>query len=199
MGDREHRILDESLCYDGFFKIRSYTLRHTLFAGGWSPAIHRELFVRDDAVGVLPYDPLRDEVLMVEQFRVGLLPRQARPWVLELVAGIVEPNESVEDVAAREAVEETGSPLTDLLPIHQYYSSPGGSSEYFFLLLGRVDTASAGGIHGLAGEGEDIKVHVFPLDRALAMMHGGEIINAHTLIALQWLQLNKARVLEQWG
>lgn len=199
MDRREWQVLDEQLNYDGFFKIKSFKLRHTLFEGGWSQPIQRELFMRDDAVGVLPYDPVRDEVLMVEQFRVGLLPRESRPWVLELVAGIVEPGEGVDDVAAREAIEETGCPISDLLPIHQYYSSPGGSSEYFYLALGRVDSAGAGGVHGLAGEGEDIKVHVFSLERALQMMRDGQIVNAHTLIALQWLQLNKQHVLDAWS
>jgi len=198
MATRQHEIIEESLSYDGFFKIKCYTLRHTLFEGGWSGPIRRELFMRDDAVGVLPYDPLRDEVLMVEQFRVGLLPRERQPWVLELVAGIVEAGESPQDVAEREAIEESGCPLTALLPIHEYYSSPGGSAEYFHLLLGRVDTEGAGGIFGLPGEGEDIKVHVFPLAQALRMMHDGDIVNAHTLIALQWLQLHKQQVREQW-
>jgi ADP-ribose pyrophosphatase len=195
---REHQVLEEALCYDGFFKIKSFTLRHTLFEGGWSREIRRELFMRDDAVGVLPYDPERDEVLMIEQFRVGLLPRKPQPWVLELVAGIIEPGESVQDVAERESIEETGCPIDAVLPVFEYYSSPGGSSEYFYLLLGRVKTDGAGGIHGLASEGEDIKVHVFPLAEALRMMQAGEIVNAHTLIALQWLQLNKQSVLEQW-
>lgn len=199
MTERDYQVLDEELSFDGFFRIKTLNLRHTLFAGGWSSPLRRELFMRDSCVGVLLYDPDRDELVLVEQFRVGLLPSGRDPWVLELVAGIIEPGESAQQVARRESVEESGCVISELLTIAEYFSSPGGSSEFFHLYCGRVKSEGAGGIYGLAHEGEDIKAQVFSFDDAMALVAKGKINNAHTLIALQWLQLNKRDVQRQWA
>ena len=143
MKQRDVDVLEEDLVYDGFFQIKTFRLRHTLFAGGWSETIRRELFLRDPAVGVLLYDPWRDELVLVEQFRIGLLPSGQEPWIVELVAGIVEPGESVRAVATREALEETGCPVDRLEPIADYFTSPGGSCERFHLFCGRVRAEGA--------------------------------------------------------
>lgn len=199
MPERDYQVLDEELSFDGFFRIKTLNLRHTLFAGGWSSPLRRELFMRDECVGVLLYDPDRDELVLVEQFRVGLLPSGRDPWVLELVAGIIEAGESAQQVARRESVEESGCAISELLTIAEYFSSPGGSSEFFHLYCGRVNSEGAGGIYGLAHEGEDIRAQVFSFDDVMALMASGKINNAHTLIALQWLQLNKRDVQRQWA
>jgi len=199
MPKRDYQVLHEELSFDGFFRIKTLNLRHTLFAGGWSPPLRRELFERDTCVGVLLYDPDRDELVLVEQFRVGLLPSGNDPWVLELVAGIIEPGETAQQVARRESLEESGCVISELLTIAEYFSSPGGSSEFFHLYCGRVNSDGAGGIYGLENEGEDIRAHVFSVDDAMALMASGKINNAHTLIALQWLQLNKRDVQRQWA
>jgi ADP-ribose pyrophosphatase len=199
MPQRDYQVIEEELSFDGFFRIKTLNLRHTLFAGGWSPPLRRELFLRDACVGVLLYDPDRDELVLVEQFRVGLLPSGRDPWVLELVAGIIEPGESAEQVARRESVEESDCTISELLTIAEYFSSPGGSSEFFHLYCGRVSSDGAGGIYGLAHEGEDIRAQVFGFDDAMALMASGKINNAHTMIALQWLQLNKRDVQRQWA
>jgi ADP-ribose pyrophosphatase len=198
MATQKYEILREEVSFDGFFRIATLQLRHTLFAGGWSAPLRRELFMRDECVGVLLYDPQRDSIVLLEQFRVGLIPSGRHPWLLELVAGIIEPGESPEQVARREALEESGCEIEELVRVASYYSSPGGSSEYFHLYCGRVATEAAGGIYGLADEGEDIRAHVIAYDTAMALLSDGTVSNAHTMLALQWLQINKSDLQEQW-
>ncbi|MCR8923615.1 NUDIX domain-containing protein [Dasania sp. GY-MA-18] len=203
-GAEDVELIDHSSVYKGFFEVRSLTLKHRLYEGGWSQAIKRELFVRHDAVGVLLYDPALDAVALVEQFRVGAYghqgsgPKSASPWLLELVAGLIDKDESPELVAQREAEEEAGALISDMLPIYQYFSSPGGSCEFFHLYCGRSDLSAVGGIHGLADEAEDIRVQVIPVAQAWQKLQRGDINNAHSIIALQWLMMNKTQVQEQW-
>src|SRR5689334_1721785 len=143
-------IIDKSLRYKGFFEIVSYRFRHSLFAGGWSGEIQREVFERGQAVGVLPYDPAADAVVLIEQFRIGALVAGMAPWQTEIVAGIIEEGEAREDVARREAEEEAGAAVSELIPICRYLVSPGGASESVQLYCGRVDSRGLGGLHGLA-------------------------------------------------
>ncbi|HEY8330872.1 MAG TPA: NUDIX domain-containing protein, partial [Pseudomonas sp.] len=171
---------------------------HELFGGGMGPVISRELFVRHDAVCVLPYDPLRDAVVLIEQFRVGALVKSAHPWLMELVAGLIDKDEVLEEVARREAMEEAGLTLGELWPVTAYYPSPGGSDERVHLFVGRCDSSGAGGIHGLVEEGEDIRVLVMSLDEALAALAAGRLDNAASIIALQWLALNREQVRQTW-
>lgn len=187
----------ERIC-DGFFKISRLTIRHALFEGGVVEVV-REQFQRDDAVCVLLFDPVRDAIVLVEQFRVGALNRPDSPWLLELVAGIVEPGETPDDVAQRESVEEAGAHIYDIVPITRYLPSAGGSDEYIELLCARVDSGDVGGVHGLAHEGEDILVHVLPFAEVCEMVADTTIDNAATIIAVQWLQLNKQKLLQRWG
>ncbi|MEH6650786.1 MAG: NUDIX domain-containing protein [Motiliproteus sp.] len=187
-------LLQRERAFDGFFKLDRLQLRHALFDGGWSEPITRELFVRDDAVCVLPYDPGADAVLLIEQFRVGALDDQRSPWLLELVAGIVEPGETPADVAHREADEEAGAKLLALEPICHYHVSPGGSNETIHLLCGLIDSRGLGGHYGLAHEGEDIRAMVVSREQAYRAVTDGTINNAATIMALQWLQLNHLRL-----
>jgi ADP-ribose pyrophosphatase len=186
-------IQTETTVYDGFFQIKQLSLKHRLFAGEWSGLMQRELFSRRPVGAVLPYDPIRDEVVLIQQFRVGSL-TQENPWLLELVAGITELNESVEDMIHREAQEEAGIELLELVKLFQYWVSPGGSSEKLTLYCGRVDATHANGIHGLEEENEDIKVITMPAQQAIDAIKTGAINNAATIIALQWLAMNKETV-----
>ena len=192
-------VIAREACFSGFYKLDRLRLRHRQFAGGMGPELTRELFVRFDAVCVLPYDPQRDCVVLIEQFRVGALDKSANPWLLELVAGLIDKDEVPEEVARREAIEEANLQLTSLWPITQYYPSPGGSDERVHLYVGRCDSVGAGGVYGLAEEGEDIRVHVWPLEDALAAVRDGRIDNAASIIALQWLALNRAEVRGLWS
>ncbi len=198
MKRKDIEILEKTPCYKGFFAIDRYRLRHRLFKGGWSQPIIRELFERGHAAAVLPYDPLRNEVILIEQFRIGAMDTPNGPWLLEIVAGIIETNEKAEDVVKRESLEEADCKVTDLIPLYDYLVSPGGMTERVALFCGRVDTQFAGGIHGAKDEGEDIKVHVASLEMALQFLETGKINSASAIIALQWLALNRDRVRTQW-
>ena len=197
--DDDVEVVEREACFRGFYQLDRLHLRHRLFAGGMGKLINRELFVRHDAVCVLPYDPQRDCVVLIEQFRVGALDKSVNPWLIELVAGLIDKDEQPEEVARREAVEEAGLELAELWPLTQYYPSPGGSDERVHLYVGRCDSRGAGGVHGLEDEGEDIRVLVWSLDEALAAVANGRIDNAASIIALQWLALNRAKVRERWA
>lgn len=200
-GGPEHatvEVVEQQVCYQGFFRMEHYRLRHRLYDGGMSRLLSRELFERGHAAAVLPYDPVLDRVVLLEQFRIGALTMPGGPWLLEIVAGIIEADETPEDVVRREIQEESGCALLALEPICDYLVSPGGTSERISLFCGRVDASAAGGIHGLAEEGEDIRVGAVSFDEALALLHAGRINSASPIIALQWLQLNRERLRRQW-
>jgi ADP-ribose pyrophosphatase len=191
-------ILDKKPRYRGFLTVHQYRLRHELFAGGWSPEIMRECLDRGHAVAVLPYDPGRDEVVLIEQFRIGALGMSSGAWLLEIVAGMIEAGEGKSEVARREAVEEAGCELRELVPICEYLNSAGGSSETIALYCGRVDASGVGGIHGSPAEHEDIRVHVLPRVEAFDLLRQGGIVSAAPIIALQWLALNHEQLRERW-
>ncbi len=191
-------IISDKLIYDGFFSMRKLALRHKRFAGGWTPVFQREVFCRQEAACVLPYDPERDMVVLLEQFRIGAIDSDQSPWLIELVAGINDKNESLQEVVRREGVEEAGIAIGECLPICEYFVSPGGATEKVHIFCGRTSTEGAGGIHGLSAECEDIKVHVLFRDAAYAMVESGQINNAASIIALQWLQLNYKKIKRQW-
>lgn len=192
------RILDRRTVWQGFFRMDVVQLRHRLFAGGWSPEIRRELFVRGPAVVLLPFDPERDEVVMIEQFRIGALEFGPSPWQMEFVAGIAEDGEAPDDVARREALEEAGVEIGEIVPVHHYQVSPGGNTESIIVLCGRVDASAADGVHGLASEHEDIRVHRVPLADALAALQGGQVRNAAGIVGLQWLALHRDELRRRW-
>ena len=192
-------LLGKSERYSGFFRINGYRLRHRLFAGGWSGAIEREVFERGHAVGVLPYDPVADSVVLIEQFRIGALVAGMSPWLIEVVAGIAEEGEAPEEVARRETQEEAGLEIQALMPMCRYLVSPGGSSESVRLYCGRVDSRGAGGIHGLAEEHEDIRVDRLAYGEAMSLLEEGRVTNSVSLIALQWLALHRDRVRAVWA
>jgi ADP-ribose pyrophosphatase len=200
MTDPRVEILEKTVCYDGFFRLERYRLRHRLFSGAWSRVLTRELFERGHAAAVLPYDPVLDMVVLVEQFRIGALEAPGDPWLLEIVAGVIDhPGETPEDVARREAVEEANCQLQEVIHICDYFVSPGGTSERISLFCGKVDASGAGGLCGLAVEEEDIRVIVLPFVEAIEQLHAGKINSAAPIIALQWLQLNHDQLRARWG
>jgi ADP-ribose pyrophosphatase len=190
-------IISKETLFKGFFKMVKYRFKHRLFAGGWSSAIDREMFERGHAAAILPYDPVRDEVVIIEQIRVGAL-EHSSPWQLEIVAGIIDPGESAEDVVRRESIEEAGVEVGRIGKITSYYPSSGGCSEMLDVFVGEVDASTAQGIHGLDYEGEDIRVTVMSREEAYQQVKNGKIENGATIIALQWLELNYLELREQW-
>jgi ADP-ribose pyrophosphatase len=200
VSDAAIEIIDRETAYQGFFRIDRYRLRHRLYSGGWSSELAREVFERGNAAGVLLYDPARDALVLIEQFRLAAHLAGFPAWQLEIVAGIIErPNESALDVVRREAKEEAALAIDgELLPIHRFLTSPGGSTETVALYCGRVDSRDAGGIHGLADEHEDIKVLVKSYDETMALLRAGKIDNGFTIVALYWLAAHRERLRREW-
>jgi len=192
------QIIDKTNCYEGFFKLIRYRLKHTLFAGGWSGELLREVLERGHAAAVLPYDPEREEIVMIEQFRPGAIGHTNGAWLWEIVAGILEPGEIPSQVVYREAVEEMGCPVSDIIPINDFFVSPGSTTETTALFCGRVDASKATGIHGIASEHEDIQVHVIPFSTAMDKLQTNQIHFAPAIIALQWLALHHDEVRARW-
>ena len=193
-------IRERKTVYQGFFRIDHFRLRHRLYAGGWSPELSREIFLRHNAAAILLYDPRHDALVFIEQFRLAAHLAGFPGWQLEIVAGIIDKEEPAAAVARREAQEEAGlSIIGEILPIHRFLPSPGGSTETVDLFCGRVDAASAGGIHGLADESEDIKVVVKSTDEAFALLEAGKIQNAFTLIALHWFAAKREMLRRLWS
>ena len=191
-------IIARETLYSGFFSMDLYRFRHRLFNGEMSGEIRREIFERGHAAVLLPFDPVRDEVVLVEQIRIAAYDVSASPWLLEMVAGMIEEGESVEDVARREAQEEAGLVVGRTKPVLSYLASPGGTSERLSIMVGEVDATTAEGIHGLADENEDIRVHVVSREQAYQWVEEGKIDNAASVIALQWLQLHYQKLRDEW-
>jgi ADP-ribose pyrophosphatase len=191
-------VLAHDRLFRSYLALDRFELRHRLFAGGTSGVVGRDLVVRGPAAAILLYDPDRDQVALVEQFRVGALAAGMDPWILETVAGVVEPGEDAADVARREALEEAGAQVGEIERIARYLSSPGCSDETVESFVGRVDASRLGGIHGLPEEGEDIRVVVMDASAAIAACADGRVGNAITLVALQWLALNRAALAARW-
>lgn len=184
--------------YRGYFGATRYTLRHQTFAGGWSPVITREVFERGHAVAVLPYDPVRDEVVLIEQFRAGALAAGWNPWLIEVPAGMIEPGEAPEAVARRETAEEIGLEVGRLDFIAHILCTPGGSSETLAVYCGEVSTQAVCDHGGLADEHEDIRVFAMSADNAVALLDQGALDNASTVLVMQWFALNRAKLRARW-
>jgi len=195
---KEFKIINREVAYKGFFRLEKYQLRHTLFQGGWGEEITRELFMRGNCVAVLLYDPNRDEVVLIEQFRAGAILNPDRAWLLEIVAGAIEEGETAEDVAYRESVEEAGCEIKELALINEFYTTPGGASERISLFLGIVDTSNVGGVHGLDDEHEDILVSVAKFDEVFKMVEDGRIESGIPIIAIQWLYINRGKLRKKY-
>ena len=191
-------IIARETLYSGFFSMDLYRFRHRLFNGEMSGEIRREIFERGHAAVLLPFDPVRDEVVLVEQIRIAAYDVSESPWLLEMVAGMIEEGETVEDVARREALEEAGLVVGRTKPVLSYLASPGGTSERLSIMVGEVDATTAKGIHGLADENEDIRVHVVSREQAYQWVEEGLIDNAASVIALQWLQLHHQNLRNEW-
>lgn len=197
-GQQDVEVLKDECLYKGFFEMRKLTLRHKKFNGEWSNPMTREMMVRNDAVCVFLFDPVADKVLLIEQFRPTVL-KSTSPWLLELVAGMVEEGESDEDVARREAFEEAGVTVKRLEYMFKFVPSPGGLVEYLRMYAGEFDSTlvDVTKTHGLDVENEDIKLHMASSEEAIDLLTQ-DIENASTIMGLQWFALNKMDLLKRW-
>ena len=199
MTDQDVEVIERTSPYRGYARVDVYRLRHQVFDQGWSDEITREVLERGHAAAVLPYDPVLDAVVLIEQFRIGAYAAPDAPvWQIECVAGIIDPGQTPEGTAIRELHEEAGLNIQGIEPVFTYLSSPGVTSETIHLFVARVDAEGAGGIHGLAHEHEFIRVLARPAEEAFEMVARGEIGNGMTLIALQWLRINRERLRAEW-
>ena len=196
MGRDRVRVTGQRHEHLGFFTLESLTMEHPRFDGGPPMEVTRAVFRAGEAVTLLPYDPVRDRVLLLEQFRAAPYAQgDPEPWLLEPIAGIVDAGESVEASAHREALEEAGITVGRLHFISRYYPSPGATAQVLHSYAGIADLPdglATGG--GLSDEGEDIAVHLVSFAEAMAMVESGEIAVAPLVISLQWLAANRERL-----
>jgi ADP-ribose pyrophosphatase len=197
-GKNDVEIIARDTLYGGFFSIDELRFRHRLFNGEMSGVVRREIFERGHAAVLLPFDPVRDEVVLIEQIRIPAWETSDTPWLLEMVAGMIEEGETPEEVARREAQEEAGLNVGRVQKVLSYLASPGGATERSTVFVGEVDATTAKGIHGLADENEDIRVHVVSREQAYQWVEEGKIDNAASVIALQWLQLHYQALRNEW-
>lgn len=195
---RNTELVSKATLFKRYFQVDEYVVRHSLFAGGLSEPVTREIFERGHAAAVIPYDPRADAIVFIEQFRAGAYAAGLDPWLLEFIAGIIDEGESPAEVVRREAMEEAGCEIGELVSIGRFLMSPGGSSETISLFCGRVDSGTIGGIHGLSEEGEDIRPFVLSFEEAVAHLQQGRITNLFSIAALQWLVLNREDLRAKW-
>ncbi len=197
--NKDVKISKKETLYRGFFKLIRYEFTHRLFEGGWSQTVSREILERGHAVAVLLYDPKCQEFVLIEQVRIGAMQTSDSPWLMEVVAGMIDESELPEEVCRREAKEEAG---VDILRLHKalsYLSSPGGTTERLHIYIGEVDATQAHGVHGLEYENEDILVRRVAVDDAIEWLNDGKIDNAAAVIALQWYLLNQQKLQTLWS
>lgn len=194
MGRDAVELLDRHYEHLGFFTLEHLHMRHARFDGGPAMEIERTVFSAGEAVTLLPYDPVRDRVLLLEQFRTAPYAKgDPEPWLLEPIAGIVDAGDTIENNARREAIEEAGLSVDTLHFVSRYYPSPGATAQVFYSYVATADlTDELATYGGLVDEGEDIAVHLVPFKDAMAMMESGEIAVAPLIISLQWLATHRA-------
>lgn len=201
-GTDDFEIVNRRVAHAAFLAVEQAELRHRTYAGGPMRALARETVAWGDAVTVLPYDPRRDRVLLIEQFRAGPAMRgDPNPWSVEVVAGLMDKPETPEACARREAAEEAGLRLGRLEFIVRHYPAPGLVAEHLYAFVGEADLPALGpvGLHGVAEEGEDIRAFVVPLDVAVAAADAGEIGNAPALLSVHWLARHADRLRSLWA
>jgi len=191
-------ILDESLLSEHFFTLKQYKVKHSSFLEGDCPAVVRERLEGKTAVSILLFDPCKDAIVCVEQFRIGLMGISDRSWSIETVSGFCDvAHEKPQEVAAREVTEETGCELQDLIEVGEFFVSPGSSTERITVFVGCVDSSKVSGVHGLAHEGEEIRPVVIPREAAVSQLFT-ELNSTSIIIALQWLQINLDELNQRW-
>lgn len=190
------KLLKKELIRPGFCHLEKYTLQTRLFSGEWSALFERELLIKPKVAAALPYDPVLDKVVLIEQFRVGSLEDDESPWLFEVVAGIMDRahETSFDELIVRELKEEAGLDALKLVDICEYWVTPGSSTERVKLFCAKVDSTQAPEFCGIPEEHEDIKVHVMSSAEAFAALDAGKIKNSAAIIAVQWLQLHKDRI-----
>ena len=181
-------IESREFLFRGFIQVEKVNLTHRLFhRSEYSPIIQRELIHRPEAAGVLLYNNQQQRFALIEQFRVGALNDSESAWQLEIIAGVLDGNESPETCIRRESLEESGCEINELQHLFSFYPSAGACAEFFHLYAAEVDLPSNGGIFGVPDEGEDIQLHLFDYAEITMLFKNNRLKNAPVIMALQWL------------
>ena len=184
------KIINKKNIHKGFFEMNEVTLKYKKIDGSWTNNIKRELFGGAQVSAVLPYDPIKKEIVLIQQFRPGTISKNINNFLYEIVAGIIDKGESAETTAKRECIEETGCEIKNILPIQGYFPAPGSSESFYHLFLAEIDAFEGERVMGLKSENEDILVKSYKINEIKQKMQNKEIINGLSLIALQWFFLN---------
>ena len=186
----KYKIINKKNLYSGFFSLNKYEFIHEKHNGDWTNTVEREIFSGAHVATLIPYDPIKKEIILIQQFRAGIISRYDKDYLYEIVAGIIDDNESPQKTAKRECFEETGCVVKKIIPIQEYFPAPGSSESYYHLFLGEIDTFEGEKFKGLESENEDILVKSFKIDEIRKMLRDKKIKNGLTLIALQWFFLD---------
>ena len=185
----KYKIINKKNLYSGFFSLNKYEFTHKKHNGEWTSTVEREIFSGAHVSTLLPYDPIKKEIILIQQFRAGVLSRYDESYLLEIVAGIVDEGENPEQTAIRECFEETGCEVKKIHPIQSYFPAPGSSESFYHIYLGEIQAFDGERIKGLEKENEDILVKSFKIDEVRQMLKEKKIMNGLTLVALQWFFL----------
>ena len=187
---KNFKLINKKILHKGFYQLYEYVFKHKKYDGSWSINLSREIFGGANVVNVLPYDPIEKKIVLIEQFRAGLIEKKTSPFIKEIVAGVIDNNEKPEQAARRECKEETGCKIKKLKKIFSYYPVPGSSQSHYHLFLAEIDSFTGDRILGMKNEGEDILSKCYTLKEVKKMLDRGNIINGLTIVALQWFFLN---------
>ena len=185
----KYKIINKENLYSGFYSLNKYEFTHQKHDGSWTNKVTREIFHGAQVSSLLPYDPIRNEIVLIQQFRAGVISRYDDSYLYEIVAGMIDKNENPKDTAKRECLEETGCRVKKIIPIQSYFPAPGSSESYYHLYLGEINSFDGERIMGLENENEDILVKSFKVEEIRKMLKKKLIQNGLTLIALQWFFL----------
>jgi ADP-ribose pyrophosphatase len=182
-------ILSREYLFRGFIQVEKVSLRHRLFQqSDYTSVIHRELIQRPEAAGVLIYNDQQQKFALIEQFRIGAMDDQESPWQLEVIAGVLDGDESPESCIRRESLEESGCELQQLQHLFSFYPSAGACAELFHLYSAEAILPEQGGVFGVADEGENIQLHILDYADIRSLLTHGRLRNAPVIMALQWLE-----------
>ncbi len=198
LGKADVEQISHEVVYKGFAQLSAYNLRHRRFDGSWSEQVRRELCESGDAIVVLPYDSVLDCVILVEQFRISSYARGIKPWLVECIAGRVGKGETPEQVAVREAREESGCELSEPIKIGEIFMSPGIFAERVTMFCAQTDASNISGIHWLDSEHEDIRALAVSFDDAMAALDDGRIHVAPAFVCLNWLARHREQLRTDW-
>lgn len=174
--------------FQGFIQVEKISLKHKLFhQNNYTNVLQRELVHRPEAAGVLLYNDQQQRFALIEQFRIGAVHDPDSAWQLEIIAGVLDGNESPETCIRRESLEEAGCEITELQHLFSFYPSAGACSEFFHLYVAETKLPDEGGVFGMQDEDENIQLHLFDYAQIELLFQNGRLKNAPVIMALQWL------------